>query len=116
MPGPMVRLFALLLGCAVLVAAHAVLKESSPASGAAVSGPDVPVHLRFNSRVDGRRSRLFLLDGANAEHALPAPSQPAPAELSSVAKGLAPGAYKIRWQVHASDGHITSGEIPFRVK
>jgi methionine-rich copper-binding protein CopC len=114
--GGLARLFVLLAGCAALLSAHAVLKQSSPAAGAVVSGPDVAVHLRFNSRVDGKRSRLFLIDGANAGHALPAPTQPSPAELSSVAKGLQPGAYKIRWQVLASDGHITSGEIPFRVK
>jgi methionine-rich copper-binding protein CopC len=114
--GRLARLLVLLVGCAVLLSAHAVSKQASPAAGAAVSGPDVPVHLRFNSRVDGKRSRLFLIDGANAEHAMPAPTQPSPAELSSVAKGLQPGAYKIRWQVLASDGHIRSGEIPFRVK
>ena len=114
--GRLARLFVLLVGCAAMLSAHAVLKESTPTANAVVSGPDVPVHLRFNSRVDGKRSRLFLIDGANAEHALPAPAQPSPAELSSVAKGLQPGAYKIRWQVLASDGHITSGEIPFRVK
>jgi len=29
--------------------------------------------------------------------------------------GLAAGAYRLRWQVLASDGHITRGEIPFTV-
>jgi methionine-rich copper-binding protein CopC len=28
---------------------------------------------------------------------------------------LAAGAYRLRWQVLASDGHITRGEIPFTV-
>jgi methionine-rich copper-binding protein CopC len=28
---------------------------------------------------------------------------------------LLPGEYRLRWQVLASDGHITRGEIPFAV-
>jgi len=35
--------------------------------------------------------------------------------LSAEAKGLRPGTYRLRWQVLASDGHITRGEIPFTV-
>src|SRR5436309_16122250 len=47
-------------------AAHAVLLESSPAQKSAVSGPDVPIKLRFNVRIDALRSRLTLirLDGS----------------------------------------------------
>jgi len=30
--------------------------------------------------------------------------------------GLVRGAYKLRWQVLAADGHITRGEISFEVK
>ena len=36
--------------------------------------------------------------------------------LVGKANGLAPGKYKIRWQVLAIDGHITRGDIPFTVK
>jgi copper resistance protein C len=35
--------------------------------------------------------------------------------LTSQAKGLPPGEYRLRWQVLASDGHLTRGEIPFSV-
>ena len=34
----------------------------------------------------------------------------------ATAKSLKPGAYSIRWQVLAPDGHISRGEIPFTVK
>jgi methionine-rich copper-binding protein CopC len=30
--------------------------------------------------------------------------------------GVGGGEYKLRWQVLASDGHITRGEISFQVK
>jgi methionine-rich copper-binding protein CopC len=40
--------------------AHAVLVQSSPAVDATLQGPDVPITLKFNSRVDGSRSTLLL--------------------------------------------------------
>src|SRR6266851_5403725 len=57
-------MFLLMLSSA---AAHAVLLESSPALKAAVPGPDVPIKLRFNVRIDAARSRLTLVgpDGAS---------------------------------------------------
>jgi len=95
--------------------AHAVLLESNPALKSAVSGPDVPVKLRFNVRIDALRSRLTLIrpDGSAAPLEI---RQQTPADtLSAEATGLAAGAYRLRWQVLASDGHITRGEIPFTV-
>ena len=41
--------------------AHAVLLESNPALKAQVAGPDVPIQLRFNVRIDVGRSRLTLV-------------------------------------------------------
>jgi methionine-rich copper-binding protein CopC len=95
--------------------AHAVLLESNPALKAQVAGPDVPIQLRFNVRIDAGRSRLTLVrpDGSTQTLEL---STPASANmLTSQAKGLQPGEYRLRWQVLASDGHLTRGEIPFSV-
>jgi methionine-rich copper-binding protein CopC len=39
----------------------------------------------------------------------------APDVIGARAAGLPPGAYRLRWQVLAIDGHITRGDIPFRV-
>jgi copper resistance protein C len=44
-----------------------------------------------------------------------APTQSAPDLLSATGHGLAKGPYVLRWQVLASDGHITRGEVPFQV-
>jgi len=96
-------------------AAHAVLLESSPSLKSAVSGPDVPIKLRFNVRIDALRSRLTLIHPDGSAQALEISKQ-APADtLAAEATGLAAGAYRLRWQVLASDGHITRGEIPFTV-
>jgi methionine-rich copper-binding protein CopC len=95
--------------------AHAVLLESSPALKSAVSGPDVPVKLRFNVRIDTLRSRLTLIHPDGSAQALEISKQTPADTLSAEATGLAAGAYRLRWQVLASDGHITRGEIPFTV-
>lgn len=95
--------------------AHAVLLESSPAQKSAVAGPDVPIKLRFNVRIDALRSRLTLIRPDGTTQALEIAKQTPADSLVAAAPGLAPGAYRLRWQVLASDGHITRGEIPFTV-
>jgi len=95
--------------------AHAILLDSSPAINSTVAGPSIPIKLRFNVRIDATRSRLTLVK-PDASTQLLAIAKDAPADiLSSRAQGLIPGEYRIRWQVLASDGHITRGEIPFQV-
>jgi methionine-rich copper-binding protein CopC len=96
-------------------AAHAVLLESNPPLKSAVSGPDVPIKLRFNVRIDALRSRLTLIRPDGSAQPLEISKQTPPDTLSGEAAGLAAGAYRLRWQVLASDGHITRGEIPFTV-
>ena len=95
---------------------HAILKSSFPPYGGFVTHPDVPVKLTFNVRVDAARSKLQLLmpDASTVE--IPIVEWPSPDTLVSKLTGLKPGAYAIRWQVLAPDGHISRGEIPFTVR
>src|ERR1700751_1245546 len=95
--------------------AHAVLVESNPALNGQVSGPDVPVQLRFNVRSDVSRSRLALLRSDGSTQSLELGKPTSADTLTSQVKGLSPGEYRLRWQVLASDGHLTRGEIPFTV-
>jgi copper resistance protein C len=112
-------LMLLAVGAALLIvapaAAHAVLLESTPALKSTVSGPDVPIKLRFNVRIDALRSRLTLIHPDGSAQALEISKQTPADTLSAEASGLAAGTYRLRWQVLASDGHITRGEIPFTV-
>ena len=95
--------------------AHAVLLESTPSLKSSVAGPNVPIKLRFNVRIDAGRSRLTLVGPAGFTQVLEI-SKASPADaLVANAGGLLPGEYRLRWQVLASDGHITRGEIPFAV-
>jgi methionine-rich copper-binding protein CopC len=96
--------------------AHAVLVESTPAAYSAVNGPDISIRLRFNVRIEAKRSRLSLLLPDKLTRALEVDTPPSPDVLTARATGLKPGDYRIRWQVLATDGHITRGEIPFTVK
>ncbi len=104
------------LGLAFCLHAHAILTSSIPAAKQALRGPDISVRLTFNSRIDAKRSRLTLVAPGASEIRLGIGEQPSPEVLSSVAKGLRSGSYVLRWQVLASDGHISRGEIPFTVQ
>jgi hypothetical protein len=96
--------------------AHAIVVSSVPGVNEIVSGPDVPVRLRFNSRIDAQRSKLVLV-GPNGEQLELSVAQPKEADsLTSEAKGLKSGSYVLRWQVLANDGHITRGQVLFRVR
>jgi methionine-rich copper-binding protein CopC len=112
------RLIAVLLGLLIgggLAESHAILKESRPAANSQVAGPDVPIILKYNVRIDAKLSKLQLLNPDNSTTNLKIEAPTSPDTLNATATGLKPGAYRIRWQVLAPDGHITRGEIPFTV-
>jgi|SRR5581483_8497517 len=96
--------------------AHALLFQSNPAPNSVVSGPNLAIKLRFNVRIDASRSRLTLLFPGGALHVLQLETQQPADMLAADASSLAPGHYDLKWQVLASDGHITQGDIPFAVK
>ena len=96
--------------------AHAILLAATPAAQQVTHGPEVVVKLRFNSRIDGKRSRLLLIAADGTHHILSIEAQPSPDTLAAKATGLEKGSYVIRWQVLANDGHVTRGEVPFHVE
>jgi copper resistance protein C len=98
-----------------LAIAHAVLIEATPTADSAIAGPDLAIKLRFNVRIDRSRSRLTLALADGKTTALKISDQGSPDTVSAQATGLGPGSYHLRWQVLAADGHITRGDIPFRV-
>lgn len=106
----------LLMGGSQSAWAHAILMESNPAANSTVSGPDFSVTLRYNVRIDGSRSRLHLIAADGAVTTLAFAKQTAPDTLQASAKGLKPGSYTLRWQVLASDGHMSRGDVLFTVK
>ena len=97
-----------------IAAAHAIVVESTPGVSAEMPG-EFEARIRFNSRIDAQRSRLSLIDSHGGETAVPL-IRDLPADvLAARVSGLAAGPWKLRWQVLAIDGHITRGDIAFRV-
>jgi copper resistance protein C len=96
--------------------AHAVLLSAQPGENSTVSGPDVAVLLKYNSRVDTQHSTLTLLAPDGKVEKVAIGGQPAPELLSAKLTGLVKGAYELRWQVLAIDGHVTRGKVLFQIK
>jgi methionine-rich copper-binding protein CopC len=106
---------ALLTGTAFLHA-HAILLSATPAANSIAVGPQIAVSLKFNSRIDSRRSRLSVLLPDRTALNLTIQPQPSPDILTAAPTDLKSGDYRLRWQVLAADGHITRGEVPFHVQ
>jgi len=106
---------ALLLALVTEVSGHAILLDATPAANATVVGPVITLRLRFNSRIDAARSQLIVVLPDYSSRKLKLEPQPSPDTLISRADDLKRGTYKLRWQVLAADGHITRGEIFFKV-
>jgi copper resistance protein C len=99
-----------------VVLAHAVLVSSQPAVNSTVSGPVISVLLKYNSRVDMGHSTLTLLDPDGKVEKVVIENEPEPGVLAAKLTGLVKGSYVLRWQVLATDGHITRGKVPFEVE
>ena len=95
--------------------AHAILEASEPADGSQIPPGTVTIKLRFNSRIDRIRSRLILTRPEKSRITPPINPEGSP-ELVTASVILTPGAYLLRWQVLAVDGHITRGDVAFSVK
>jgi methionine-rich copper-binding protein CopC len=94
--------------------AHAILEASEPANGALVPAGPIVLKLRYNSRIDRERSRLTLTRPDQTKITLPIDPEGPPDRLTATVT-LTPGAYAVRWQVLAVDGHITRGDVTFTV-
>jgi len=107
-------LFLGLVAAPLPAAAHAILMDSVPAVNATAKGPDIAIDLRYNSRIDHKRSRLTLTLPDQSQQVLPIEIDGPDDRLDTKAT-LPPGVYTLRWQVLAIDGHITRGDVPFTV-
>lgn len=95
------------------VAAHALVLASEPAAGARLARQPARAVVRFNSRIDRDRSRLALHGPRDQVLGLKLEEARDPAILAAPLPALEPGEWRLRWQVLATDGHITRGDIAF---
>jgi methionine-rich copper-binding protein CopC len=106
----------LALLCQPALFAHAILVQATPKQDSTVAGPNITVVLKFNSRIDSKRSTLSLLLPDSKVKPLAITENTPPDTLGSEAGDLVPGKYRLRWQVLATDGHITRGDFAFTVR
>jgi methionine-rich copper-binding protein CopC len=95
--------------------AHAILVQSEPAAGAKVPAGRLDLSFSYNSRIDRARSRLTLTSPDHSQSVLKIAPDGSPNLIETTTNLDAPGAYTVRWQVLAIDGHITRGDVPFTV-
>ncbi len=111
---------AIALGLAGLMAAptsaHAVIVSATPTPNQQVPAGRLAVRIEFNSRIDKVRSRLHVTAPGSAKADVPIDPAGRPNIVTGTTGELAAGAYVLRWQVLAIDGHITRGDIPFMVE
>jgi methionine-rich copper-binding protein CopC len=107
--------------CALLIAgsapawAHAVVVSANPTADQHVPAGELAVRIEFNTRIDKARSRLQVMTPAGKRTDVPIDQGGEPNIVTGTAPALTPGDYVLRWQVLATDGHITRGDIPFTV-
>ena len=110
-PLPLLLLIGLAPGPAL---AHAILVDSTPAANGTITPGHAAILLRFNSRIDRERSRLTLIAPDHSQSRIPV-GDDGPPDVMTAAADLQGGDYTLRWQVLAVDGHITRGDVPFKV-
>jgi len=95
--------------------AHSLLLDSSPAPSATVPPPS-RLALRFNNRIEKALSRLRLVDARGAARLLTVLAGAGKVDhLEATLPPLAPGVWRVEWQVLSTDGHIVTGRFSFGV-
>jgi methionine-rich copper-binding protein CopC len=108
---------ALMLAAAGPAAAHSLLIESTPAANATLTAPPRQLALRFNNRIEKALSRVRLVDarGGGQPLVLTVDGGGAGDRLTAAVPPLAPGPWRVEWQVLSTDGHVVSGRFEFRL-
>jgi methionine-rich copper-binding protein CopC len=98
-------------------AAHSLLLGATPAANSVVTASPPTVTLRFNNRIEKRLSRVRLVDERGAVAAALIATEAGDAADNVVAQvpPLAPGVWRVEWQVFSTDGHVVSGAYAFRL-
>src|SRR5437773_1992176 len=96
--------------------AHSLLLESSPPANSALAASPTELRLRFNNRIEKRLSRLRLVNEQGEARDLALATDGAADWLTAPVPAIAPGRYRVEWQVLSTDGHVVSGRFVFTVK
>jgi methionine-rich copper-binding protein CopC len=78
-------------------------------------GQATEVEVRFNSAVEAKLSRIFLIDIGGKELALKISAGSSWDRLVVELPALSAGAYVFQYRVLAADGHFTDNALRFRI-
>jgi len=95
--------------------AHAIVESSQPAANAVVAPGELRVRVQFSSRIDIARSRLVLIAPDRRQTTLALDADDKPGVVTATTRVNTDGRFTLHWQVLSLDGHVTRGDIPFRV-
>jgi copper resistance protein C len=101
-----------------LALAHAKLRTSSPADGAAVASSPAELRLQYNEPVETAMSTVKLTGPGEAAVTLDAVAGDPTDDKTLIQRlpRLPAGDYRVQWTTMGRDGHHTQGEIRFAVK
>ena len=108
---------ALAVATAATADAHSLLLASAPRANEVLTASPQHIMLRFNNRIEKRLSRVRLVDERGT--VATAPTTHADDEtgemLLAAVPPLAPGTWRVEWQVFSTDGHVVAGSYQFRL-
>ncbi len=91
--------------------------DSAPAASAVIDGRSSEFYVRFDRPVDHIHSTLAIIGDGRVVEKLSPRLETAPEVLFARAPTLAPGNYKLHWEVKTMTGtEVVQGDIPFTVK
>jgi methionine-rich copper-binding protein CopC len=94
------------------VAAHAHLKDSTPADGSKLAAAPGVLVLEFSE--PAQLTALSITHAGASAHKLSAPAAAA-AQVRIALPALTPGEYLVTWRALSADGHLAPGQIHFTV-
>ena len=112
--GIIVAILLLAASAAVSAHAHAFLDHASPMVGSTVGAAPHEVSLSFTQSLEPAFSSVQVTDakGARVDKGK---AQVSGSTMRIGLKSLAPGTYRVRWQVLSVDTHKTQGSFSFQV-
>ena len=105
----------LVLAAAGPASAHSLLLESAPTAGVTLTTAPRELMLRFNNRIEKSLSRVRVVDAGGIARTLAVSVDGAADRLIVPVPPLAPGRWRVEWQVLSVDGHVVTGRFEFRL-
>ncbi len=97
------------------VHAHAIVVHTSMKERPVPPEQATEVKIRFNSAVEAKLSRIFLIDLDGTELPLKFRAGASPDRLVVELPALPAGAYAFQYRVLAADGHFTDNALRFQI-